>query len=299
MVEPVELFRQSHPNDRLQSKYENLIGLDSQKKSLLSNLQLILNDKSLKDWQAKHHEKGLSILGERLSQTPLVILAGDVGCGKTELATCVGTPLVSLLGNPSVFSFQAPTDIRGGGLVGELSARITASFNDARRQLKKNQFGILILDEADSLAESREEGQQHREDKAGVNALIQEIDRIEKDQVKLAVIFITNRLEALDPAIRRRAVVEIEFARPSGKSLDAVIETLVKDIEPTEAEMKELSESCKAQSIPYTYSDFYRRIAKQTILKAWESDQPYSADLLIQTIQETKPSPQFLNHENS
>jgi AAA+ superfamily predicted ATPase len=63
---------------------------------------------------------------------------------------------------------------------------------------------ILLVDEADALAQSREAAQMRHEDRAGVNAFIRGVDRI-GNGLPAAVIMCTNRLSALDPAVRRRA----------------------------------------------------------------------------------------------
>src|SRR5258708_8208659 len=80
---------------------------------------------------------------------------------------------------------------------------------------KPTASAILLIDEADSLAQSREMAQMHHEDRAGVNALIRGIDDVANAKLACLVLMCTNRLGALDPAIRRRAAALFEFARPS------------------------------------------------------------------------------------
>lgn len=64
---------------------------------------------------------------------------------------------------------------------------------------------ILLVDEADALAQSRESDQMCHEDRAGVNAFIRDIDRFANGGLPAVVLMRTNRLNALDPAVRRRA----------------------------------------------------------------------------------------------
>ena len=64
---------------------------------------------------------------------------------------------------------------------------------------------MLLIDEADALAATRTEQHMHHEDKAGLNTLLQRIDGLRLGKRRIAVIFITNRPDALDLAIRRRA----------------------------------------------------------------------------------------------
>ena len=215
------LKKTRHPNlKEHEVRYNNLIGLDSQKAELLITLQMILDRDRLQDWEKKHHKSNLPFLNKGLKLNPLVILSGEVGCGKTELAQTIGTPLAKLL-DKTVITVQTPSDIRGFGLVGQLSSRITSSFSQAKSEIGKD-LGILIIDEADDLASSRSQMQSHHEDKAGVNVLIKEIDAIEHDKVHIAVILITNRMDSLDPAVVRRACLHLQFKRPGESDINSI-----------------------------------------------------------------------------
>src|SRR5690606_12673165 len=128
----------------------------------------------------------------------------DVGCGKTELANAIGSPLAKLL-NKRIKCFETPSNIRRAGRVGEISNRITQAFDSVKMQLGKSEPGILIIDEADDLATSREQNQAHHEDRAGLNVLLKQIDSISREGYSISVILITNRLSVIDPAVIRRA----------------------------------------------------------------------------------------------
>ena len=67
----------------------------------------------------------------------------------------------------------------------------------------------------------------HHEDRAGVNAFIRGIDRIANAKLPAAVIMCTNRLSALDPAVRRRAADVLSFARPNDEQRRVVLSSLV------------------------------------------------------------------------
>ena len=82
---------------------------------------------------------------------------------------------------------------------------------------------ILLIDEADALAQSRENTQMHHEDRAGVNAFIRGIDRIANNNIPAAVIMCTNRIGALDPAIKRRASDILTFTRPNEEQRFSVL----------------------------------------------------------------------------
>jgi ATP-dependent 26S proteasome regulatory subunit len=92
-----------------------------------------------------------------------------------------------------------------GGHVGELSARITEAFTQAKARAVAIGRGILIIDEADDLATGRSQMQAHHEDRAGVNVLIKQINQLSTGSPPIALIMIINRADILDPAVIRRA----------------------------------------------------------------------------------------------
>ena len=290
----LQLHVTRHPHKQYKLQYEQIIGLEEHQKQLLGTLQLILDHSGLKKWKDKHHPKGKMFIDTDSSFTPLIILSGDVGCGKTELATSIATPLAHAMGNIVIHCFETPSDIRGGGHVGELSARITAAFEQAHSKLPKGEHGVLIIDEADDLATSRSQNQAHHEDRAGVNVLIKEVERISRDKINLAVIMITNRFDALDPAVIRRASLHLEFKRPKPEHLKPMFEYLLMGIETTDAEYKKLIDACKEKTPLFSFSDIRKRVANQALIAAMSGDEPLSAELLLDIISKTNPSPSIL-----
>ena len=106
---------------------------------------------------------------------------------------------------------------RGTGAVGEMTQLLGDAFDEVvtrSRNLRNGDAIVVIIDEADAIAQSRELGQMHHEDRAGVNALIRGIDAVAAERRPVLVLMCTNRLSALDPAVRRRAAAEFEFTRP-------------------------------------------------------------------------------------
>ncbi|MGN8067806.1 AAA family ATPase [Mucilaginibacter sp. 22184] len=243
-----------HPDQQAEREYGLLVGIDEQKSELLKTLSLILNPQRVTAWQKKHYKNGLGILSHIENGSPLIMLSGEVGCGKTALAQTIGTPLALALGHP-VKVFETPSNIRGGGMVGELSNRVTEAFESAKAKLKDGETGILIIDEADDLATSRSQNQAHHEDRAGLNVLIKQIDGIKKSKKNLAVIMITNRVNVLDPAVRRRTALQLNFERPTGKKLEAVLDMLFKGVIHTKQDLKKLLDFIGTKTVPYSFSD--------------------------------------------
>ena len=286
----LNLTEYKHPQKLYELQYNELIGIDGHKKDLISALTLMLDQQRIKNWLSEHHSGKLSIANQLLSGSPLIILSGDVGCGKTALAQSVATPLAVEM-KRDLFVFETPSNIRGSGLVGEISNRITEAFEQAKRKLGSDKTGILIIDEADDIATSRSQNQAHHEDRAGLNVLIKQIDTITKEKVNLAVILITNRVDALDPAVRRRTSLHLEFNRPQGEELKEVLQFIFTDIECSGQKFDDLLKYISEQSVPYSFSDLIQRVAKGSVQKAIESNQPFSVELFDEVLKKTGPSP--------
>ena len=87
-----ELFerRTTFPDIDPQARFARLVGLDDQKSRLTKVIGLLINPGALTEWAKKHHPEAQGLLDTVLRRPPLVVLAGDVGSGKTELAETIG-----------------------------------------------------------------------------------------------------------------------------------------------------------------------------------------------------------------
>ena len=285
----LRLLETLHPTREGIKEYEALVGIDAIKESLTDELAVILDRKRMDEWAQKHHAKGLGILDRSRSSSPLIILSGDVGCGKTALASCVATPVARAI-DQRIVCLETPSDIRGGGHVGELSARVTEAFTQAKARAAAVGRAILVIDEADDLATGRSQMQAHHEDRAGVNVLIKQISQLATSTAPVALIMITNRPDVLDPAILRRAVIRLNFKRPNDKARFAVLQRILDGTQATDTQINELVE-LTAKAAPYTYSDLTDRIARLALRRAWKSNQPFGVAGLKAAIAEIEPSP--------
>lgn len=287
----LKLLEYRHPDKVAQKKYDALIGIEENKIELLFTLQNILDKKGMSNWIKKHHREGLPYMENVVGSDSLIMLSGDVGCGKTELAHCIATPLSKLLGDEPVILFETPSDIRGGGHVGEVSRRITAAFDYAKTHLRKGEYGILLIDEADDLATSRDQMQAHHEDRSGVNVLIKEIDKVQREQVNLVVILITNRPNSIDPAVSRRAALHLTFKRPDDAILKVLLGQLFEGVEFNNGSLEEIVNACSSKKTAYSFSDITKRIGKQSMISAWRQNVPLSKEIILGVIARTEPSP--------
>jgi AAA+ superfamily predicted ATPase len=153
---------------------------------------------------------------------------------------------------------------------------------------------ILLVDEADALAQSREASQMHHEDRAGVNALIRGIDRLANSRSPAAVIMCTNRLDALDPAVRRRAADVLLFDRPGDADREML---LVRSLEPLGFTRKQIENLVGAtgprsgRDYGFTFSDIVQRLLPNLVLDAYPDGgvEPSRAIEIARNIVPTRP----------
>jgi SpoVK/Ycf46/Vps4 family AAA+-type ATPase len=267
------------PDPRGQTEYDRLVGLDEYKARLVKETLLLVDPGQLRDWNKKHHGGHLAALDCFHSRPPLFVLAGDVGTGKTALARSFGNQ-VARLAKVRIELYALSLNARGNGAVGEMTRLISSSFKQVREAVGKTRGGdgkagrgiILLIDEADSLAQSREASQMHHEDRAGVNALIRGIDELAHDRLPVAVVMCTNRLDALDPAVRRRAAAVFEFARPTREQRLAVLTAGLSGSGLSNRDLGHLADATgesHGRHYGFTYSDLTQRLIPTLVLDAF------------------------------
>ncbi|MCP1512883.1 ATP-binding protein [Pseudomonas rhodesiae] len=299
-------YRVNYPDFEPQGRLAKLVGLDDQKVRLTKILGLLVNSAGLTDWAKKFHPGSEDLLETVLRRPPLVVLAGDVGSGKTELAETIGDA-VARQEKINITLFPLSLSTRGQGRVGEMTQLISAAFDYTIEEAKKLKSSdgrargavILLIDEADALAQSRENAQMHHEDRAGVNAFIRGIDRIANAQLPAAVIMCTNRLSALDPAVRRRAAEVLSFGRPNDAQRRSVLTRRLARLGIPDIAFDELVRVTgpREGNIPgFTFSDLTQRLIPSIVLDAYPS-QAINAGRAVRVATEMKPTPAFQDHQ--
>ena len=292
----------NYPDIDAQERFNRLMGLDDKKNSLSKLLGAMINPLGVKNWINKYYPNANNVLETILRRPPLIVLSGDVGSGKTELAETIGD-LVARQEKIEITLLPLSLSTRGQGRVGEMTQLISAAFDytiEEAKKLKsssdKNRGGIILLiDEADALAQSRESNQMHHEDKAGVNAFIRGIDRIASSKVPVVVIMCTNRLDAIDPAIRRRSADIIKFERPNEEQRKYVLELNLKPLGFSDQQIDELVEATgpkNKDSIGYSFSDITQRLLPAIIFESYPSRSINTNDA-INIAKRIIPTPQF------
>jgi AAA+ superfamily predicted ATPase len=298
-----ELFerRLMFPDVVLQERLARLVGLDTHKERLSKILGLLVNQAGLEAWAQKYHPNAKQLLKHVLRRPPLVVLAGDVGSGKTELAETIGDA-VARQEKIEITLYPLSLSSRGQGRVGEMTQLLSAAFDytvEAATKLRGSTGRsrgaiILLVDEADALAQSRESAQMHHEDRAGVNAFIRGIDRLANGQLPAAVIMCTNRLSALDPAVRRRAAEILTFERPNDAQRHAVLDTALHPLGLSARHIEELvAETGKGKGrYGFTFSDLTQRLLPAIVLDAYPS-RGVEAVRAMEIARQMQPTPPF------
>lgn len=290
----------SYPHPEARAWYERLVGLDGHKEQMLVELEMLLYPERLKRWSKEHHDGQVLRLAELYgSRVPLVLLEGDVGTGKTALAETIGDALArSVDGN--VRLLKVNTQVRGTGQVGEMSDMIVQAFSEAERRASSAEGGpvLLLLDEADALAASRDAQQMHHEDKAGLNTLLQRLDNLRLRQLPLVAIFITNRPEALDPAVRRRAALVLRFERPSDAIRGEIISSFIPELNLMGKQLAELvrltgSDASKNDGVSFTASDLTDRLLPGALRAAYRDGRALTPEDLLGQARAITPTPPF------
>ncbi len=289
-----------HPDERMDRVYNSLVGLDSIKADLERKLRLLLRPATLTDWLTRNYPQKqpqalVQIIRDRY---PLFLLEGEVGSGKTALARSIGNRVARAINN-ELLLFVVNAQVRGGGHVGELTQNLSRAFDEAERRQEREQIPVIILiDEADSLAQARGGKQTHHEDDAGVNTLIQRIDRLRGKP--LAVLFATNLVQSLDSAILRRSCALYHFDRPAAEQRKELFRRILSNIKIDDQAIENLVAQTEprpllgfgTQEHRYTYSDLSQRLLPRAIEEAISHKQPLAVEHLLNACKDTLPTPE-------
>jgi AAA+ superfamily predicted ATPase len=284
------------PDNRAQNRYDALVGLDAVKHALEQNTAVLLDPDGLRNWSMEHYGQVLPIVQSFAQRTPLFVFAGDVGTGKSTLAESFAQPIARRYGiDITVMRLSLRT--RGTGAVGEMTRLLGEAFDEVirrGRQLPKGHALVLVIDEADAIAQSRELGQMHHEDRAGVNALIRGVDAVAAEGRPILVVMCTNRLGALDPAIRRRAAAEFQFERPNDQQRVALFTTALAGTGITAGDVNRLAALAgpNGRGYGHTYSDIINRVLPAAVLAAYP-DKSIDSSTVAAALEQHAPTPPF------
>lgn len=289
------------PDPDLHDRYAGLVAIEHVKDRLLQEGLLLLAPGRLHDWSQEHYDMVLPGVVDLAQRTPLIILGGDVGTGKTVLATSFPDALARDM-RLDLTVFHLGLGSRGQGAVGEMTRRLGAAFTQVAEHARRtgspqsstpSHGAVLVIDEADSVVQSRDLDQMHHEDRAGVNAIIRGIDTLADADVAAICVMCTNRAECIDPAVRRRATLTMTFARPNYEQRRAVLIGQL-GVALTDTEYDKLAAATgEANGCPsYTFSDLRTRLVPEILLRCLSSG-PITLQAALDAVDSVEPTPPF------
>jgi len=283
------------PNDKIAASSKRLIGFQNRYQRLHRDLRLLADPEQLKTWSKKYHHRVLALSAALSDRYPLVIFAGDVGTGKTATAEGVSDRLARDAGKEAML-FKLSTRVRGSGKVGQMSSLINQAFDVVAKQAGRTRLAFLIIDEADSVASTRETSQSHHEDKVAVNTLIQKIDDLRRHDGRILVFLCTNRAKALDPAIVRRAARTEQFDRPNDQEREALFRMDLEGLSVADDIIHELVRlTGPRDGLPgFTFSDLRSKLLPDALCRAFPT-RALTGDDFIDAAKEVQPSPTLNN----
>lgn len=294
--------RITYPDIEARERLAQLVGLDDHKMRLTKILGLLINPTGLEAWAQQHHPGRTNLVNTVLRRPPLVVLAGDVGSGKTELAETIGDA-VARQEKIDITLLPLSLSSRGQGRVGEMTQLLSTAFEYTLSEAMKLKSAagkargglILLVDEADALAQSRETAQMHHEDRAGVNAFIRGVDTLANAHVPAVIIMCSNRLGALDPAIKRRAADILPFSRPDNAQRLAVLQQSLNELGFSPSDLEQLVAATgvtNGREYGFTFSDLTQRLLPTIVLDAYPN-QPIHPKRAIEIAHDMVPTPPF------
>lgn len=280
------------PDAAIARRAERLIGFEERFARLGRAMALLLDPDSLAAWAARFHGRDLPLLAAMTDRYPMVVLHGDVGTGKTEFAEAAADRLSRTTRRDGTL-LKLSTRVRGTGQVGQMSHLINQAFAAVEADAGRKRAAFLLIDEADSLAASREQVHSHHEDKVAVNTLIQKVDDVRRLDGRLLVILCTNRLASLDPALLRRAALMETFERPHSGERAALLAADTHGLGLSRAALEQAVQLTGPEAndgLGFTFSDLRTRLLPEAVLRAYP-DRPLADNDLLATATHMGPSP--------
>src|SRR5207302_6385605 len=106
------------------------------------------------------------------------------------------------------------------------------------------------------------------------------------------VIMCTNRLDAIDPALQRRAAEIFHFVRPNDEQRAEVLRKALADVGLTQAQIGEIVAATgpKEGRLGFTYSDLRQRLLPGILLDAFP-DRPIEFERALDIAKKMSPTP--------
>ena len=263
------------PNEKLRRIWDELKGLDDIKRKLLAHMEVCLSS-HIFSWYERHYKKDDPILPDFDGKT---LLIGPPGTGKTSLARGLADAYGRRVGKEV---YLVELGLIRSKFVGQTSRNIHLAFEKVK-ELSVEKPVIFLLDEFDSIANSRSFDQMHEEIRDAVNTLIKEFDRICSDSIY--IVACSNLERNIDKAIKRRFDLIIKFQRPN---LRERFELLSYWLNPFGLRREVIVELAK-KTENYTPAGL-KNLVKASLIYAYVKDEPLAMKHLSMALKEVRPT---------
>jgi ATP-dependent 26S proteasome regulatory subunit len=187
------------------------------------------------------------------SNTKGVLLHGPPGTGKTMLAQAIAKDAKLILINFNIATIE-------NKMYGESSKYITALFTLAQKLAPC----VVFIDEIDCIGASRNPmDQSHVNNIKSIMLTMMDGVKTNKND-KIIIIGATNRLQSIDPALKRRIPLQIEISYPSYEDIKKYLSTMI-DLDDTQLNIiasgcigmscSDIKQLCNTVSTLYTDED--------------------------------------------
>lgn len=180
--------QQPEPKNHSTHKFEDVIGMDKVKEKLFDVIDQFKNIEKYKAWGIK--------------PIKAILLYGAPGTGKTYISEALANEI------DATFEQKNISDIFQK-YIGESEKTIRDLFDKAR---KREGNTVIFLDEIDSIAKKRNNGESAEARNSILNELLSQMSNSNNE--KIFLIFATNMIKLLDPAFLRSGRVDFKIEVP-------------------------------------------------------------------------------------